>query len=118
METVNFYEHENKEDLVMHLILNALGSVRGDKKFEEIVERDEQGKVKPFQIRLEINGHELPVTSFLKCLENSYDSSVREDAVKVFEEKMGERIADIHDLLFDFENSIKKELKGTDWERE
>lgn len=107
---VNFINHINQRSFMSHIVLNSIGHSDFFNKF-----RDEAGKPtfdsKNLDIKLTINGIEIPVEQGFKAIGEQFESEVKEAAQKLVEEKLfkiDERIEEFRSLQEQLNNKFRE----------
>jgi hypothetical protein len=76
-------------------------------KFDQVCPVDSpQQHSRVWDVKLTINGVELPVRPFVDAMEAHLEQMVQEKAVKLINGKLG----DLHDLFYDVERALKSKL--------
>ena len=103
MEKINYLE--NRENFVGLLIISALTDSKVD--MNEFTHRD-QLNAGELEVKMSINGFDVPVMKTLNDIEKQMNRMVYEKALEIVNNKYG----DIINLLSDMEERVKYKIKG------
>jgi len=103
MEKINYFE--NRENFIGWLIVSALTDSEVD--MNEFTHGD-QFNASELEVKMSINGFDVPVMKTLNDIEKQMNRMVYEKALEIVNNKYG----DIINLLSDMEERVKYKIKG------